>query len=70
MRTVLTHPWGTKHRPNLLHRSGLTQADEGPELSFCVVQFSGQAQKGQTSTADRIQIRGHSKKLAELRLAA
>jgi hypothetical protein len=42
MRADLTHPWGTKHRPNSLHRPWLTPGDEAPELSLRLDTFSGQ----------------------------
>jgi hypothetical protein len=45
MRADLTHPWGTKHWPNLLHRPGLTPGDEAPELSLRLDTFSVQGQK-------------------------
>lgn len=33
-RAILTHLWGSWRLPNLLHRQGLTSADEALDLSL------------------------------------
>ena len=65
MSVVLTHPWGFEHRPNLLHRLGLTPADEAGKLPFQVDGIPGEGQSPAQSTHRWMKDGGHVTGLPE-----